>query len=365
MRKSANIDFRRRELLAVIVLTVLLWVVALVLWSAEDLASGEPFSTPYKILLAETFGLGMLFSALIFVVIAMVRPLGTMPSVLIIGICAISVAFLHALIDAFMLQDLYMVLGLGVSSIRKLFSRGLMPFVMIYGFYASTLGLILSSMAVRDSERRLAQAQNVAQQAQLAALRFQLNPHFLFNTLNAISALIVTDEKADAERMTVKLSEFLRVSLESDPEAEVTLDEELATTQSYLDIESVRFPQKLRTEFECPAGLLNAYVPSFLLQPIVENAIKYAVAPSRHPVNVSVRVRESRGSLCLTVEDNGGQAFGVQPAVGTGLGLANVRKRLEAFYGALASFDATATERGFVVTLSLPLRYNQKQLAAE
>nr|WP_243852913.1 histidine kinase [Sphingomonas naasensis] len=220
-------------------------------------------------------------------------------------------------------------------------------------------------MTVRESERRLVEARHATQQAQLAALRFQLNPHFLFNTLNAISSLIVTRRNEEAERMTMKLSEFLRLSLEADPDAEVMLDEELGNTQSYLEIEAVRFGDRLKTEFECPAELLGAWVPSFLLQPLVENSVKYAVAPSRKPVLLSVRASAAQGTLRLVVEDSGRQGVGLAPATGTGLGLDNVRKRLAAFYGAQASVEAQAKGRGFAVQLALPLRYARMQQAAE
>jgi LytS/YehU family sensor histidine kinase len=136
----------------------------------------------------------------------------------------------------------------------------------------------------------------------------------------------------------------------------VTLDEELETVQSYLEIETVRFGDRLKIAFECPAPLLDALVPSFLLQPVLENAIKYAVAPSRRPVSVTVKATASGGRLLLIVEDDGGQAFGALPKGGTGLGLANIRQRLHAFYGAAGTLDATATGRGFTVVIGLPYR---------
>ncbi|MCX8475645.1 MAG: histidine kinase [Sphingomonas sp.] len=365
MRSPIPERFRRREFLIAALLTALLWAAALVLWSAQDLVSGVAFPFPYKRLLAETFGIGVFFSAALAAAIGISRRLPRPWMIAATVAAAIGIATLHGFIDAQLMRGFRAELHLRPAPLIELFYRGLMPFVLIYGLYAMALGLMLSEMTVRDSERRLAEARNAAQQAQLAALRFQLNPHFLFNTLNAISSLIVTRRNDEAERMTMKLSEFLRLSLEADPDAEVTLDEELTNTQSYLEIEAVRFSDRLQAEFDCPAELLNAYVPSFLLQPLVENSIKYAVAPSRRPVTLSVRASAAQGMLLLVVEDSGRQGPGIAPFAGTGVGLDNVRRRLAAFYGAQGSMAARASGQGFVVSLALPLRYARVEQAAE
>lgn len=323
------------------------------------------FPYAYKALLAETFFIGLSFSAGLAMMIGVSRKLPRYWMIAATAGGAIAIAMVHGLVDANLMISFRQELHLRPAPLIELFYRGLMPFVLIYGLYATALGLMLSEMTVRDSERRLAEARNATQQAQLAALRFQLNPHFLFNTLNAISSLIVTRRNDEAERMTMKLSEFLRLSLEADPDAEVTLDEELANTQSYLEIEGVRFPDRLCTEFECPAELLNAYVPSFLLQPLVENSVKHAVAPSRTPVTIMVQVSADQDQLIVIVEDRGRQGFGGGQSGGTGLGLANVRQRLAAFYGSRGTVEARASGYGFMVRLALPLRFARVQQAAE
>jgi hypothetical protein len=357
--------FRRREFGVALLLTVILWLAALFLWTAQDLLSGQAFPGPYRLVVVETFVLGLSFSGVLAAVIGLTRRLPRISAIAVTSAAAILLAMLHGWIDAHALAQMRADMGLAPAPISRLFISGLMPFVLIYGLYAAALGLMLSAMTTRQREIQLAEARSAAQQAQLAALRFQLNPHFLFNTLNAISSLIVTNRNADAERMTMKLSEFLRISLEADPEAEVTLDEELATTQSYLDIEAVRFGDRLEVDFECPTALLDAQVPSFLLQPLVENSIKYAVAPARHTVTLSVRAMTHAGELRLLVEDDGRQAFGTRPSGSTGLGIANVRQRLAAFYGPAGKVEALATDRGFAVTLVLPLRFAQSSKAAE
>jgi signal transduction histidine kinase len=212
----------------------------------------------------------------------------------------------------------------------------------------------------RERERELgaahqaaAQAEAAASAARLAALRYQLNPHFLFNTLNAVSSLVVTRRNAEADAMLAKLSDFLRATLVADPEGMISVEDELATLQHYLEIEAVRFGDRLAVAFVCPPDLEDATLPSFLLQPLVENAIKYAVSPANRSVTVRIEVERGADDLVVTVQDDGESAGQVQG--GTGLGLANVRQRLRVLYGARASLDAVAGERGFVARVRLPL----------
>jgi LytS/YehU family sensor histidine kinase len=229
-------------------------------------------------------------------------------------------------------------------------------YVWLYGLYATGLGLMLSNLTMRDHERQLAEARSAAHQAQLAALRFQLNPHFLFNTLNAISSLIVTGRNAEAESMTGKLSDFLRSSLASDPQSVITLEEELSGVGAYLDIESVRFGERMQVDLACPEALKDALTPSFVLQPLVENAVKYAVAPARRRVRVRVSADERDGDLLLVVEDDGdGRPAAVAPA-GTGVGLQNVRKRMEVLYGGRGALESGRMPGGgFRAVLRFPL----------
>ena len=215
--------------------------------------------------------------------------------------------------------------------------------------------LLRSNQTVRVRDRQLAEARLAAHQAQLAALRFQLNPHFLFNTLNAISTLVVEAGATEAEAMIGKLSDFLRASLSSDPGDFIALEDEFETVQAYMDIESVRFGDRLDVHYVCDADLSGALVPSLILQPLVENAVKYAVAPSKQVVAVTIAARAEEGQLILTVADDG-RAGALAGKSGTGVGLRNVRGRLEALYGAEGSLEAGAGETGFTATLRMPLR---------
>lgn len=357
---------RKREVRAATLLALALWSVAIVLWTMPGLAVGDPMSFGLILLLAKTFAVGLVFSGLIAAILLRVERWDLRPPLFSAAAFTVALALAHGWLDAIFINDARAAIGLKVAPLWRQFVFGLMPFILVYGLYAAGLGLVFSSMIAQERERQLAAAQSAAQQAQLAALRFQLNPHFLFNTLNAVSSLIVTRRNDEAEGMIGKLSDFLRASLEADPQREVTLDEEFAMLQSYLDIEAVRFRDRLDAEFVCPVELLDALVPSFILQPLIENAVKYAVAPSRRPVRIVVRATASEEStLRLCVEDDGGQAFGGAPRSGTGLGLANVRRRLEAFYGIEGGLVATARERGFVALMTLPLHRAHRAEAAE
>jgi len=228
-------------------------------------------------------------------------------------------------------------------------------FIWLYSFFSWTafyLALVYS-FDVRDRERRLARVEALANKAQIQALRYQINPHFLFNTLNALSSMIWERELERAEAMLMSLSLFLRTTLEIDPGEDVTLGEEIELQRLYLEIEQVRFPERLRVEIEIPSEIQHARVPCLILQPLVENAIKYAVAPSKQPTRVRIAGHGCHNELTLEVEDDG-VAEGT--AGGTGIGLANVRNRLSARFGDHWSLEAGPRARGFAVKMTMPLR---------
>ena len=203
-------------------------------------------------------------------------------------------------------------------------------------------------------DRKLSDAISAAQQAQLTALRYQLNPHFLFNSLNSISALIVTRRNEDAEQMTAKLSSFLRNSLTADPARLVPLEEELSLIEEYLDIESVRFGDRLDVEIDCDPDAGAALVPSFIVQPLVENAIKHGVAPSKEPVHIHIRALVEGNKLIIDVENGIAREVTLTRFGGTGTGLKNIERRLGAVYGARASLTAEQREDTYLARISIP-----------
>jgi hypothetical protein len=231
-------------------------------------------------------------------------------------------------------------------------------FSWLYGWLGTIYVILQTNAAMRERDLQLAEARTLAQTAQLTALRLQLNPHFLFNTLNAISSLIVTGRNRDGEAMLTKLCAFLRTALVGDGRSEVNLGEELETLQTYLEIESVRFGDRLTVEFAAPEALLELPVPAFILQPLVENAVKHGVAPTSRPVIVRVGARREGDDLILSVSDNGGTPAmrGGPGAPCTGVGLDNTRRRLEVIYGAKGRLETLAHDDGFTVLLRIPAR---------
>ena len=193
-------------------------------------------------------------------------------------------------------------------------------------------------------------------EAQLSALKMQIHPHFLFNTLNSIVGLIQEDRDA-AELMTTRLSDFLRMTLQSSGEPIVTLKQEIYFLKTYLDIEKVRFQERLATEFVYEENLLSAKIPNLILQPLVENSIKHGISRMKEHGKIKVSARRRENRLLLRVEDNGDCSKNAETGFLTnrdGLGLRNVEARLGQIYGEDFSFDFKQKETGTAVTIDIP-----------
>jgi len=216
---------------------------------------------------------------------------------------------------------------------------------------------LLAGEKARVAERREGAFRRAAKAAELRSLRYQVNPHFLFNTLNSLSALVLTGKTAAAERMIQTISTFYRRSLADDPTSDVPLREEFALQQLYLDIETVRFPDRMRAEYELPETLAAALVPGMILQPLVENSVKHAVAPASRKVTITLSAREEYGRLVVTVADDGRPAGrgSDKPRDGFGIGLGNVRDRLAARFGDEATVVSGPTSTGYATEIRLPL----------
>ena len=207
---------------------------------------------------------------------------------------------------------------------------------------------------LRARELRTVELETHLTNARLQALQMQLNPHFLFNTLHAISSLMHQDVVA-ADRMLVRLSELLRRALDNSGTQEVTLREELEFLRSYAEIEQTRFGDRLKIELNIAPDTLEAFVPNLVLQPLVENAIKHGIEPSARANRIEVSVERREKMLNLLVRDNGrGAKNGV---VQDGVGLANTRARLQQLYGSAQTFNAAnADDGGFQVNVTIPFR---------
>ena len=201
-----------------------------------------------------------------------------------------------------------------------------------------------------------------ASTAQLAMLRYQLNPHFLFNTLNSISTLVLLKQTERANAMLARLSSFLRYTLVNEPTAKVTLAQEVETLKLYLEIEKMRFEDRLRPHFRIESETIGARLPSLLLQPLIENAIKYAVTPSESGADIWITAAREGQAVRLEVADNGDGTGGeLAASPSTGVGLANIRDRLAQAYGASHRFETKKNERGgFSVILEIPSETGDK-----
>jgi hypothetical protein len=208
----------------------------------------------------------------------------------------------------------------------------------------------------RKQEEGMLKAVALAQEAQLKMLRYQLNPHFLFNTLNAISTLILDNQNRKANHAVTRLSEFLRYTLDQDPMKKVTLRQEIEALDLYLGTERLRFGERLRLEYAVEEAALGALVPSLLLQPLLENSLKYAVAAREQGglVRIEGRIREGRLELSV-IDDGPGLREGASSGERRGVGLRNTRERLMVLYGDDCRFTVLNAQPGVRVEMALPL----------
>jgi len=228
-----------------------------------------------------------------------------------------------------------------------LFGLGVLLYLLSAGLHYAALAVEAS----REAERRAAEARTLVREAELQALRIQLNPHFLFNSLHSIAALATLDG-ARAREMCVRLADFLRASLGLGSRENIPLREELALAKSYLEVEQVRFGERLRVVEEIEAACQDCAVPALLLQPLVENAVKHGVAGMVEGGSIKLSVERSGGAVAITLEN------GFDPEMpaprSLGMGLAHVRRRLQVRYGEEASFDAGVYGRVYRVVLRFP-----------
>jgi len=235
---------------------------------------------------------------------------------------------------------------------KMTFDLAIGRYFLLLAWAALFLALLAGAQA-RAAERRGERFRSAAKAAELRSLRYQVNPHFLFNTFNSLSALVMTGKAERAEQMIQTISRFYRHSLADDSTGDVTLEDEIDLQEHYLEIESVRFPERLRVRVDLPSELAGYKVPGMILQPLVENSVKYGVSVSSKPVTISITAREEYGRLVLTVSDDGPGSAGDKH--GFGIGLANVRDRIEARFGNAATIVSGATLTGYETELRLPM----------
>lgn len=221
----------------------------------------------------------------------------------------------------------------------------------LYALVILTYYLTESLINLSEKNAREARLESIVKETELKMLRSQINPHFLFNSLNSISYLTITDPEK-ARDMVVKLSEFMRYALSRKDEQPVTLRSELENIMLYLEIEKIRFGEKLSTEEVIQDECLDFRIPVMFLQPLYENAVKHGVYESTETVRITTKARITEGYMELTISNN----FNTVPSVkkGTSTGLSNVERRMELFYGKKASLKTSKENNVFTVSMYLP-----------
>lgn len=239
------------------------------------------------------------------------------------------------------------------------FAFGTYVYAILFSVCMLLHALVLAIGSIERGSLREAQIAAAHSRAEAMALRLQLNPHFLFNALNSIASLTVSDREDRVDEMICRLADFLRASIAADPMADVPLSDEIATTEAYLAIEQLRFGSRLQVTYELDPDALNTPVPNFILQPLVENAVKHGVASTRSDALISVAASRSGDQLRLSVtnmQEPGPRAEPHETSERPGIGLANVRQRLAIMDTKRAALTTERLPNGFRAVLTMPCR---------
>ena len=347
------------------------WGGAMLLRAMSSIAGGQPWSFLVLVLIQAVTGFSIsLILSVIYRQLINRRALVTWG---VTGVVLPVAVAIYAFIDAW-------VIGLYRSDTSSGFAQILLGVLYLdgtlLGAWSALYYAINFYVRVEEQNDQMILLENQATQAQLAMLRYQLNPHFLFNTLNSISTLVLLKQTEPANAMLTRLSSFLRYTLANEASARVTVAQEVETLKLYLDIERMRFEERLRTTFQIDDATLPGLLPSLLLQPLVENAIKYAVSPQEAGAEITISAQLVGPMLRITVSDTGpglqsaapdnrlsGVTFDGGEQVSTSVGLANTRDRLAQAYGDQHRFDIVdAPDGGFAVHIEIPFERREPVL---
>ncbi|MXO91483.1 sensor histidine kinase [Pontixanthobacter aquaemixtae] len=339
------------------------WGGAFLLRATAAIANQQPTSLLLQHLISVITGFSItLVLSVIFRELINRRPIVTWG---VTGVVLMLSVGLYTFIDAWVLQ---LIRADSATSFTQLVIGLFYLPLTLLGAWSALYYAINFFLQVEQQADQLERLEAQATTAQLQMLRYQLNPHFLFNTLNSISTLVLLKQTEPANAMLTRLSSFLRHTLLIEPSGKVTLAQEVETLNLYLGIERMRFEDRLRTEFDIEPAAAKAYLPAMLLQPLVENAIKYAVSPQEEGAKISLSAQLVGKRLRISVSDTGpglqgGDSARKLPdaltgeghAVSTGVGLPNIRDRLVQAYGEDHSFEIrTPPAGGFTVIIELP-----------
>lgn len=329
------------------------WGGATALYAVTVIANGQPLSFLVPVLISAVTGYSVtLILSVVYHYVIEKRPFVTWGTTLL---AVMSATLLYAYIDTWVVQTIRE--GADQTPFAQLLLGALFKDGLLIGAWSALYYAINYFVRGEEQADQMMRLEAQATSAQLTMLRYQLNPHFLFNTLNSISTLVLLKQTDQANAMLSRLSSFLRFTLINEAAAKVPLTQEIETLKLYLDIEKMRFEERLRTFFTIEPAVKDALVPSLLLQPLVENAIKYAVTPKEEGADISVVAQLVGQRVRITVSDTGP---GLQPGqqdftLSTGVGMANTRERLLQAYGDDQRFEHyVKAGGGFEVLLELP-----------
>ena len=328
------------------------WGGYLLLRSVSSVSNGAPMSALIPGIIESI--VGYCITLLLSTLYGYYRRLPRISAILLTIVTLAGATFLAAVLNGFS----YSIVRFDNPGLNfgLVFGQLFLNFTVLAGWSALYFGINFYLIVEAQADQLLI-LESQASSAQLAMLRYQLNPHFLFNTLNSISTLVLLRETERANAMLSRLADFLRFTLIYEPTANVTVAQEVQTLKLYLEIEKMRFEKRLRPVFEIDPRAERARLPSLLLQPLVENAIKYAVTPSEEGAEIAVSARLVGERVRISVSDTGPGLIEnkLGPSLSTGVGLANIRDRLAQAYGPDHRFDARSTPGGgFAVEIEIP-----------
>jgi signal transduction histidine kinase len=339
------------------------WAGAMLLRAMSAIANDQPPTFLVIVLIGTITGFSIsLVLAVIYRQLIAQRPLVTWGVTVLVLPVAVA---LYVFVDAWVI---WLYRAESDASFAQLFIGYFYYDATLLGSWSALYYAINFFLQIEEQNDQLIRLENQATQAQLAMLRYQLNPHFLFNTLNSISTLVLLKQTEPANAMLSRLSSFLRYTLVNKPSARVTVAQEVETLKLYLGIERMRFEERLRTTFDIAPESEPGMLPSLLLQPLVENAIKYAVSPQETGAEITISTQLVGSMLRIVVSDTGpglqtdasdnrlsGMTYDGGEPVSTGVGLTNIRDRLSQAYGEDHRFDTIEPpEGGFAVVIEIP-----------
>lgn len=318
----------------------------------------------FQIIVAASVISGFIITVILRLIYRKLRQSNLPASTMVLSVitCIVISAIILSVIDIWIVVQIYFIdLQVNEFAGRTLYD------VFVLLIWTGAYFIINYHFLLLEQKEMTLQAVAQAHQSQLQMLRYQLNPHFLFNTLNAISTLVLGEQTKEANGMLTKLSAFLRFSLVNQPQQKITIEEEVYALWLYLDIEKVRFQDRLKTDFNVTEQANHALIPSLLLQPLIENAIKYAIAPMENGGIISLNVEKNDNRLSITMCDNGPglNETGEKPIYdekSSGVGLANTKNRLKELYPSDHNIDIKNREEGGVkISIDIPFELKENE----